>query len=128
MPNVDIFAIERHINVGWYEDCMEMSRRLKDVFVTHANCTEESVHIRFHPVAEKYYTVGGVLLDSDQDNSIFEINVAWYERTPEVQDAVALGLTAAVNQLTGIETGIEVNFKTLDPGSHYEGGKRAPSL
>ncbi|MBI4030263.1 MAG: tautomerase family protein [Proteobacteria bacterium] len=131
MPNVDIIALERHINGGWLNNCADLSKKLTDVFVAHAQCKPESVHIRFHPVDAAHYTIGGKLINngSSEGNTLFEIDVSWYGGRPaEVQDAVAVGLTDAVVHATGIPPeNVETNFRTLHRAAHYEGGKRVPS-
>jgi phenylpyruvate tautomerase PptA (4-oxalocrotonate tautomerase family) len=131
MPNVDVTCLETDSKSGWLEDSEELAQKLTDVFVQHAGCKPAAVHVRFHPVREDHYIIGGkTVRDIDTKTArIFQIDVAWYAgRTPETQDVVAAWLTEVVQIYAGFKRkNIEVNFSLLEPANHYEGGKRAPA-
>lgn len=115
VPNIDIIALEGYVNTGWFEDEREMPAALTDVFVRHANCAPESVHLRFHPVREKNYAVGGRLA-TDSKKTIFEVRVGWYARPREVQNRVTEALKETVHGLTGLpKDNVEAYFTVLEP-------------
>jgi phenylpyruvate tautomerase PptA (4-oxalocrotonate tautomerase family) len=125
MPNVDIVCVsldpvaKRSLNSG-----------LTQVFCDKAGCGVDAVHLRYHEVPLNNYVVGGKFTNqSGAQPPVFEINVAWYAgRTPEMHDAVAEGLTEVASKALSIDPGtVEVNFRQLEPSSHYEGGRRAPA-
>jgi phenylpyruvate tautomerase PptA (4-oxalocrotonate tautomerase family) len=45
-----------------------------------------------------------------------------------MHDAVAEGLTEVASNALNIDpSAMDVNFRQLEPSSHYEGGRRAPA-
>jgi phenylpyruvate tautomerase PptA (4-oxalocrotonate tautomerase family) len=121
MPNVHITAPTLS-----FSDKDTLARHLTEVFTRHTGCGESAVTIWFNEVGPRNCFVGGKSVLDAKNEQIFSLRVDWYPKSGDVQQAVASGLTEAI-AATGHKPGlVEVDFHTLLPGDHFEGGKRQP--
>ncbi len=118
MPNVTVFSLQQN-----KETQTALAARFTGVFVEHANCSAEAVQIFFLPVSPENYFVGG----KHTKEVFLVVNVEWYARPDDMQEAVAFALNEAVVEITNVPPKfVEINFFELQPANHFEGGKRTP--